>query len=70
MKSFLDTATSYRHIPGHALWIRRKINVQQSLGLAVQQEGLLVTIFGRKGNVDFSGVKQCLQLLKCIMIRR
>lgn len=70
MKSFLNTATSYRHIPGHAMGIRRKINVQQSLGLAVQQEGLLVTMFGRKANVDFNRFKQCLQLLNCIMIRR
>lgn len=69
MKSFLNTATSYRHILGHAMGIRRKINVQQSLGLAAQQEGLLVTIFGRKANVDFNRFKQCL-LLNCIMIRR
>ena len=67
--SLLNPAVSYRQIPGHAMEIR-KINVQHSVSLAVQQEGLLVTLYGRITNVDFNRFKQCHQLLKCIRIRR
>lgn len=42
------------------LQIRRKIKVQHSVGLAVQQEGLLLVQCGRKENVDFKRFEACL----------
>lgn len=35
--------------------------MQHSLGLVVQQEGLLVTLYGRRENVDFNRFEQISQ---------
>lgn len=50
------------------LQIRRKIKVERSLGLAVQQEGLLLAQCGRKENVDFKRFKACLTVRKKVSL--